>query len=158
MSETEQTFGITLEQVSDYEFKVRFDDTAIPDLTTDEAAPLGRGAGPNPSRLLAAAVANCLGASLLFALRKYKNTPGPLGAKAKTTLTRNEHGRWRITNIGVDLQLADQAELMQHLDRVLAQFEDFCIVTQSVRQGIAVDVTVHDAAGQMLTVPSEGEG
>ena len=46
MSETEQTFGITLEQVSDYEFKVRFDDTAIPDLTTDETSPLGRDAGP----------------------------------------------------------------------------------------------------------------
>lgn len=156
MSETEQTFGITLEQVSDYEFRVRFDDTAIPDLTTDETSPLGGDAGPNPSRLLAAAVANCLSASLLFALRKYKNTPGPLAAKATTTLSRNEHGRWRITHIGVDLQLADPAELLQHLDRVLTQFEDFCIATQSVRQGIAVNVTVHDAAGQTLAVPGEG--
>ena len=77
-------------------------------------------------------------------------------AKARTTLARNEHGRWRITHIGVDLQLADPAELLQHLDRVLAQFEDFCIATQSVRQGIAVDVTVHDAAGQALAVPGEG--
>ena len=156
MSETEQTFGITLEQISDYEFKVRFDDTSIPDLTADETSPLGRDAGPNPSRLLAAAVANCLTASLLFALRKYKNTPGPLGAKAKATLARNEQGRWRITHIGVDLQLADKAELLGHLDRVLAQFEDFCIVTQSVRQGISVDVSVRDGEGQVLPVPNVG--
>ncbi|WP_114241342.1 OsmC family protein [Dyella sp. C9] len=156
MSEAEQTIGITLEQVADYEFRVRFDETSIPDLTTDEGAPLGRGAGPNPSRLLAAAVANCLSASLLFALRKYKNTPGPLAATAKATLARNEQGRWRVSHIGVDLQLADKAELLEHLDRVLAQFEDFCIVTQSVRQGIKVDVNVRDGDGQLLPVPGAG--
>jgi organic hydroperoxide reductase OsmC/OhrA len=156
MSESEQTVGITLEQVSDYEFKVRFDDTAIPDLATDETSPLGRDAGPNPSRLLAAAVANCLCASLLFALRKYKNTPGQIGAQAKATLARNAQGRWRITHIAVDLALTDKAELLEHLDRVLAQFEDFCIVTQSVRQGIQVDVSVRDGAGQLLPVPAAG--
>ncbi|AIF49409.1 OsmC family protein [Dyella japonica] len=156
MSETEQSFGITLEQVADYEFRVRFDDTPIPDLITDETLPLGHNAGPNPSRMMATAVANCLAASLLFALRKYKNAPGTMGAKAKLTLTRNEHGRLRITHIGVDLQLADKAETLEHLDRVLAQFEDFCIVTQSVRQGIKVDVSVHDGEGTALPVPGEG--
>jgi uncharacterized OsmC-like protein len=156
MSEAEQTFGITLEQVSDFEFRVRFDETAIPDLITDETAPLGGDAGPNPSRMLATAVANCLAASLLFALRKYKNAPGPMGAKAKLTMTRNEHGRLRITHIGVDLQLADKAQVLEHLDRVLAQFEDFCIVTQSVRQGIKVDVSVRNGDGTLLPVPGEG--
>lgn len=156
MSEAETSFGITLEQVSDYEFRVRFDDTAIPDLITDETSPLGGDAGPNPSRLLGTAVANCLAASLLFALRKYKNNPGTIGAKAKLTLTRNEHNRLRITHIGVDLQLADKAEVFEHLDRVLAQFEDFCIATQSVRQGIAVDVSLRDGAGSLLTVPANG--
>ncbi|WP_267222232.1 OsmC family protein [Dyella silvae] len=156
MSDAEQTVEITLEQIADYEFKVRFDDTAIPDLITDETSPLGHDGGPNPSRLLAAAVANCLSASLLFALRKYKNAPGTIGAKAKATLARNEHGRWRITHISVDLQLADKAELLDHLDRVLAQFEDFCIVTQSVRQGISVDVSVRDGDGNTLPVPNAG--
>jgi hypothetical protein len=33
---------------------------------------------------------------------------------------------------------------------VLAQFEDFCIVTQSVRQGIEVAVTVVDGDGAVL--------
>jgi organic hydroperoxide reductase OsmC/OhrA len=156
MSEAELSFDITLEQVSDFEFRVRFDDSAIPNLTTDETSPLGRDAGPNPSRLMAVAVANCLCASLLFALRKYKNSPGTLGAKAKLTMTRNEHGRLRITHIGVDLQLAEKAEVIEHLDRVLAQFEDFCIVTQSVRQGIKVDVSVRDGEGTPLAIPGEG--
>jgi len=38
---------------------------------------------------------------------------------------------------------------------VLAQFEDFCIVTQSVRQGIAVDVSLRDGDGTLLTLPSQ---
>ncbi|WP_266183391.1 OsmC family protein [Dyella humicola] len=154
MSDTQQIIEISLQQTADYEFRVRFDDTSIPDLITDENAPLGHDAGPNPSRLLAVAVANCLTASLLFALRKYKNAPGTLGAHAKATLTRNEHGRWRVTHIAVDLQLADAAATLEHLDRVLAQFEDFCIVTESVRQGIAVDVAVRDGAGQLLAKPA----
>lgn len=156
MSDTEQTIEISLEQTQDYQFKVHFDDTAIPDLITDETSPLGGDAGPNPSRLLATGVANCLAASLLFALRKYKNTPGMLGAHAKATLTRNEHNRWRVTRIAVDLQLADAAASLEHLDRVIAQFEDFCIVTQSVRQGITVDVSVRDGDGQLLPIPAVG--
>lgn len=33
---------------------------------------------------------------------------------------------------------------------MLAQFEDFCVVTQSVRQGIEVDVEVLDGEGRVL--------
>ena len=156
MSDVEQTIEVSLEQTQDYEFKVHFDDTAVPDMITDETPPLGHGAGPNPSRLLTTGVANCLAASLLFALRKYKNAPGMLGARAKATLTRNEHNRLRITHIAVDLQLADAGASLEHLDRVIAQFEDFCIVTQSVRQGIAVDVSVRDGNGQLLSAPAVG--
>ena len=39
---------------------------------------------------------------------------------------------------------------LEHLDRVLAQFEEFCTVTQSVRQGIPVTVQVRDATGATL--------
>lgn len=149
MSET-QTFNLSLEQVDDYEFRVRFDDTPAPDLLTDEAPPLGGGAGPNPSRLLAAAVANCLAASLLFALRKFKNEPGRLRVSARTTLARNEDRRWRVQRVQVDLHLSDAADTFEHLDRILEQFEDFCIVTQSVREGVEVDVHVHDGEGREL--------
>ncbi len=149
MSET-QSFGLSLEQVDDYEFRVRFDDTDVPDLLTDESPPLGGGAGPNPSRLLAAAVANCLAASLLFALRKFKNEPGRLRATAKAVMARNEDRRWRVERVQVDLHLSQAADDFEHLDRILGQFEDFCIVTQSVREGVEVDVHVHDGEGKQL--------
>lgn len=156
MSDEQQVIDITLEQVTDYEFRVRFDDTAIPDLLTDETPPLGQGAGPNPSRMLAAAVANCLSASLLFALRKYKNQPGGLGAHARATLERNDKGRWRVVRIGVELSLSNVEADLSHLDRALAQFEDFCIVTESVRQGVPVDVSVRDATGTLLHKAATG--
>jgi uncharacterized OsmC-like protein len=148
----EELVELSLEQVEDYAFQVRFEGTAMPDLVTDENAPLGGEAGPNPSRLLAAAVGNCLAASLLFALRKYKNAPGKLKAKVRATLARNEHGRLRITHMAVELQLADAAAALEHVYRALAQFEDFCIVTESVRHGMAVDVQVSDGTGAVVHV------
>lgn len=146
MSEA-QEIKLSIEQVDAYEFRVHFDDSALPDLRTDEPPPLGGGVGPNPGRLLVAAVGNCLMASLLFALRKFRNDPAPLRAHAQARLARNAAGRWRIAGMEVDLQLADAAAALQHVERALAQFEDFCIVTESVRTGIPVAVRVHDAAG-----------
>jgi organic hydroperoxide reductase OsmC/OhrA len=146
----EQLVEVTLEQTGPYEFRVRFDGTGLPDLVTDEDPPLGASAGPNPSRLLAVSVANCLSASLLFALRKHKNNPGKLVTTSRATVSRNEHGRLRITHVAVDLQLADAVSALERADRAFAQFENFCIVTESVRQGIAVTVRVRDADGVVV--------
>ena len=87
---------ISLEQDGEYSFRVHFHDTGLEPLLTDESPPLGQDQGPNPSRMLLAAVANCLAASLLFALRKQRNTPGPLTAEIVAVPQRNEQGRWRI--------------------------------------------------------------
>lgn len=149
MSET-TSFGITVQQESDYVFRIQFDETPMPDLITDEPAPLGGGSGPNPSRLLAAAVANCMSASLLFAMRKYKNQPGPITTKAVTTMGRNEVGRMRVERIDAHVTLAERAEDHQHMERILAQFEAFCVVTESVRHGVEVGIKVSDAEGKLL--------
>lgn len=147
MSEPQFTF--TLEQQEDYAFLVRFDND-LPTLLTDEPPPLGKGAGPNPSRLIAAGVANCLMASLLFALRKFKNEPGRLTATVTAQMTRNEQKRLRIGRIDVELRFSAAAAGMDHLDRILATFEDYCVVTQSVQSGIPVGITVYDGTGAQL--------
>ncbi len=138
---------IVLEQEGPYAFKVRFEGTDLAPLHVDEPAPLGAGAGPNPSALLLSGIANCLSASLLFALRKFKNAPSPIRAEITARRERNEAGRWRIPRAEVVLHLGDKAADLEHFDRVLDQFEQFCIVTQSVRDGITVDVKIVDAAG-----------
>jgi len=147
MSDPQFTF--TLEQQEDYAFLVRFDHD-LPALLTDEPPPLGKGAGPNPSRLIAAGVANCLAASLLFALRKFKNAPGKVTATVTTQMARNAQNRLRIGRLDVAVHLAAAAETLANLDRVLASFEDYCVVTQSVQSGFPVGVTVYDGTGARL--------
>jgi len=140
-------FTLTLTRQKDYQFNVQFDLAGVPDLQLDEPAPLGAGAGPNASRLLAAAVANCLSASLLFCLGKFKQDPQGVTAKVTGEMVRNERGRLRVGGISVDIRLDQNVERLAHC---AAQFEDFCVVTDSVRHGIPVSVRVLDAAGQLI--------
>jgi organic hydroperoxide reductase OsmC/OhrA len=139
-------FDLELEQLSSYEFKVKFGAPGVADLLLDEPAPLGGGKGPNAARLIGAAVANCLSASLLFCLSgKFKQRLGPLRTTVHGELTRNESGRIRIGRIDVAIRMTEDASTLRHLERCLQQFEDFCIVTESVRRGIPVGVRVLDA-------------
>ena len=149
MSESE-TIRLTITQESDYEFRVRFDDTTLAELVADESPPLGRGAGPDPARLLAAAIGNCLSASLLFALRKFKNEPGKIVTQVRAEHVRNEQKRLRIGRIAVEIALPEAAAGYAQLDRILAQFEAFCTVTESVRAGVPVEVSVRDASGTIV--------
>lgn len=156
MSESEG-IHLLLEQEGPYAFRVSFEGTGLDALHTDEPAPLGAGAGPSPAHLLLAGVANCLSASLVFALRKFKNNPGPIRTRITARRERNAQGRWRLPRAEVEIQLADPAASLEHFDRVLAQFEEFCIVTQSVREGMQVDVRIVDAAGQAYVPGLHGE-
>ena len=145
MPDMEFTLKLTRQQ--DYRFSVEFDLAGVPDLQLDEPAPLGAGSGPNASRLLAAAVANCLSASLLFCLGKFKQEPGEVTANVKGRMVRNEQGRLRVGGFDVDIRLEQKVERLEHCAQ---QFEDFCVVTDSVRNGIPVSVRVRDAAGQLI--------
>ena len=146
---SESNVRITLRQQQDYQFQVDFGE-GIPPLLADEPAPLGTGQGPSPVQLLAAAVGNCLSDSLLFALRKFKQAPDPIRAEVTSEVGRNADGRMRVLNMTAALHLGVPAAQLEHLDRVLSQFEAFCTVTQSVGQGIPITVQVFDATGAQL--------
>lgn len=143
----EHPLHVVLEQQGPYAFRIDFEGAAFASLRSDEAPPLGAGEGPNPSELLLASIANCLSASLLFALRKFKNAPEPIRAEISAATERNAEGRLRIPRARVSIRLAEPAAGIERFDRVLAQFEQFCTVTQSVREGIDVDVEVIDGDG-----------
>lgn len=144
-----ETVSITVTQKQDYQFLVDFGE-AMPVLLADEPAPLGKGEGPAPQHMLLAAVANCLSASLLFSLKKFKQDAGGITTKASCVVDRNENNRLRILQIDVAIQLGKEGAELAHLDRVLGQFEDFCTVTQSVQAGIPVKITVTDGKGAGL--------
>ncbi len=146
---SESTVHVQLQQKQDYQFDISFGGS-VPNIMGDEPAPLGAGQGPSPVQLLAAAVGNCLSDSLLFALRKFKQAPEPIRCDVQAEVGRNAEGRVRVLSMKAVLTLGVPAASLQHLDRVLAQFEAYCTVTQSVGQGIAIRTEVFDSLGVQL--------
>ena len=143
------TTSVSLQQQTDYRFEIRFGE-GIPALIADEPAPLGKGEGSSPAQLLSASVGNCLSDSLLFALRKFKQAPEPLRCEVQAEVGRNAENRLRILGLHATITLGVAAGSLEHLDRAMAQFEEFCTVTQSVRQAVPVRVTVLDAEGKTV--------
>jgi len=140
---------VHLAQRQDYQFDIDFG-AGLPPLQADEPAPLGQGQGPTPVQLLAASVGNCLGDSLLFALRKFKQKPEPIHTEVQAEIGRNAEGRLRVLGLNVTLTLGVPAASLEHLERVLATFDNYCTVTQSVAGSIPVTLRVHDSSGAIL--------
>ena len=141
--------SMTLERLQDYEFKTTFD-WNVNTLLLDEPEPLGGGKGPNASRLIGAAVGNCLSASLLFCLDKAKQNVKSLTTEVSGTLRRNERKRLRLGSLDVHITIDVDAAEPERVTRCIDLFEDYCVVTASVRKGVDVNVVVSDAAGNEL--------
>jgi organic hydroperoxide reductase OsmC/OhrA len=137
-----ETFCVNLRLLDGFAFRVDFDDARAQSLTTHQRTPAGDDIGPSPSRLLAAAVANCLASSLLHCLLKARVPVEGLEASAVTTLGRNASGRLRIERIVVLLDPRIPQEQAHRLSRCATLFEDFCTVTESVRHGIDIRVNI----------------
>jgi len=135
-------FHADVVQRDHFRFDVTFDDESWDPIVVDEPVPLGGGAGPNAARLLAGAVGSCLAASLLLCLEKSRVELQDLHVRVKGVMERNERGRFRIAGLSVSIEPTVVGEPSKKYERCLDLFEDFCIVTQSVRQGIDVEVAV----------------
>lgn len=139
MSESKPKVRVKL--LKGYRFKVEFPGTKSGGFVMDEPAPLGELEGPNASRVLAASLANCLSASLLFCLKKSRVEVDDVEAEAEPTVERNAEGYWRVQRIDVSIR----AKLHEPGDRERAKrcleiFENYCVVTGAVRCGIPVGV------------------
>jgi uncharacterized OsmC-like protein len=135
-------FRITITLQDGYTMAVDAGQAGAAPFIIDEPPPLGAGVGPNPVRVLASAVAGCLAASLLFCLRKARVEVSGLSVHATGTMGRNERGRLRLSGVAVDLRPVIAAADVDRLERCVAVFEDYCVVTQSVRPALDVAVTV----------------
>ena len=134
----EETFKVSMEMVEGYRFHI--DMNSAQEIFMDEPKPLGSGEYPNAGKFLAAAVGNCLCESLSFCVRRTHTEMLSLKAEVLSKMERNERGRLRITHIKVTLhpELSDPSKMKLCQDI----FEDFCIVSQSVKAGIPMDVEV----------------
>lgn len=137
----DERFTVRVERQDDFRFAVDFG-ADLPHLLLDEPPPLGAGSGPNAARLLAAAIGNCLAASLLFCLRRSRVEVDALAVVVEGSIVRTPAGRLRIGAMRVRIEPTVRPGSEEKLERCMGLFEDFCTVTGSVRDGIEVDVEV----------------
>ncbi|MFW9878431.1 MAG: OsmC family protein [Candidatus Thorarchaeota archaeon] len=139
------------ESASQMIFKCDLGNMKIKDCYIDEEHPEEADmVGPNPSRLLALGVLGCLSASFIFCLKKRNFKVDDFTAEAEITIARNEKDFLRIKKIDVNiLPIITDPDALKRAKQCLKSakdgvsfFEQFCIVTQSVRSGIEVNVNL----------------
>ena len=142
MAEVVSSFRISIDQIEDYQFRVNFNREQLDPLIVDEPAPLGKETGPTATKLLASSVASCLCASLLFCAKKSRLKVENIHADVTVQTMRNDKKKMRIGRIEVEInpgvEEADRAKAQRCMDL----FEEYCTVTQSVRDGIEIAVNV----------------
>ena len=128
--------------IQGFKFRVKFDVDGMPDLVVDEMKPIGENSGPNPTRLLSAAIGHCLSSSLLFCLQKARINVSYLETAVKANVERNSEGHLRITSLDAQIHLNVKEEDKNRVSRCLDIFEDYCTLNQSVINGLQVNVTI----------------
>ena len=138
---TDDSNVIKLRLLEGYKFNVEFDNQT-PGFLVDETKPHGEGSGPNPPRILAAAIGHCLSSSLIYCLKKVRVGVKDLETTVKVNFFRNKKGKRRIASMDVQIRLRANEADESRVPRCLKIFEDYCTVTQSVIKGIPVSINV----------------
>jgi uncharacterized OsmC-like protein len=137
-----ETLVTKLKFLQGYQFIADFDAEGMPKLLLDEQKPAGQNLGPNPTRLLSAAVGHCLSSSLVYCLLKARVKIKNIETTVRTKIARNKEGYLRVEYIEVQISLDVAEEDKSRIPRCKEIFENYCTVTQSVRKGIEVNVNV----------------
>ncbi len=134
--------GLSLEK--EMIFKCELGEMKVKDCYIDEEHDVEAAMwGPNPSRMLGMAILGCLSASFIFCLKKKNLSLSDLKAEAEVSIARNDKGFWRVNNIDVIIKMdIDDPETRKRADQCKKMFEQYCIVTQAVREGIDVKVNL----------------
>ncbi|MFX1394019.1 MAG: OsmC family protein [Promethearchaeota archaeon] len=106
--------------------------------------------GPDAAKLLAMALLGCLNASFLFCLNKRNLTVDDLEAHAEVSFKKIEKGYVRVDKINVKIiPKSNDPTTIKRINQCVRKmknnkmfFEETCIITASVREGIDVDVNI----------------
>jgi uncharacterized OsmC-like protein len=145
MATPSKTAEVTAEltQRESYEFTCTFPGTSLPALELDESEPTGKGRGPNPVRMLSAAIGHCLSSTLYNSLVRAHVPSTPIRTRVAAEVGRNARGRLRVLALQVRIEAAPlQDSDRERFDRCVAIFEDYCTVTGAVREGMRISTEV----------------
>ena len=99
--------------------------------------------GPNPTKLLGMAILGCLSASFIFCIKKRNLTLNNLKAEGTVIISRNNKGFLRVKKIDVKINTKiNNPETLKRAKLCKKMFENYCTITQSVRNGINVNVDI----------------
>jgi organic hydroperoxide reductase OsmC/OhrA len=106
--------------------------------------------GPDATQLLAMAVLGCLNASFIFCLNKRNLTIDDLEAQAEVSFKKNESGYIRVKKIDIKIRpKSNDLDTLKRIQQCIKKvksgnmfFEESCIITSSVREGINVNVDI----------------
>jgi uncharacterized OsmC-like protein len=137
---------VSLKWVGEKELEISFDKPDSYKLRVEATPELGgKGQAPDPNRMLAATVGSCLTLSLLLNLQGFKPGPKELSTKVKYTIGTGEQGLPRFKSIDVEIKPVFGGTVKKEfLKRITDNFQKFCTVTESVRKGIPVNVTIKE--------------
>jgi len=147
----EESTKIHLKLEKDMIFKSIFGYEKFKELLIDETLEEKKElVGPNAATLLGLAVMSCLSASFLFCLSKRNLTLDDLEAHAEVSFKKIEKGYTRIKKIDVKIIPKTQnPEVLKRINQCVRKFkngkmffEETCIITPSVEQGIEVNVNI----------------
>jgi len=107
--------------------------------------------GPDAAQMLGMAILSCLSASLIFCLNKRELKPDDFDARGEIAVKKIEKGYTRIKEINVKItpKTEDEATLkrinqcIKEMKSGKMMFEENCIITESVREGIKVNVEIN---------------
>jgi len=142
LRESRVKIGIKLEEEMTYRCdlgKIRMEDFFIDETHKNYSDKIG----PNPTSLLALSVLSCLAASFTFCLKKKGFTLKDLNGKAEVVIRRNEKGFWRIKSIYINITpKIDDPNMLKRADKCMKFFEQYCIISESLRDGMEVNVKI----------------
>jgi uncharacterized OsmC-like protein len=126
-------------------FKCDFGQVKMKDLFIDEQHKKSQEKiGPNPSKLLALSLLGCMSASFAFCLQKRDFSLSDFKGKALIKSKRNAKGFWRIKEIKLELYpKIDTPKMRERADQCQKFFEQFCIISESIRDGIEITTNLN---------------
>ncbi|MHA2392336.1 MAG: OsmC family protein [Promethearchaeota archaeon] len=136
---------VGLNQQEEMLYKCNLGDLRIDNLYIDERQKKETDKkGTSPAKLLALSVLGCLSASFSFCLKKKNYLISDLNGEAEVTIYRNEKGFWRVKQIDVDISpQIDTPEARKRADQCKKFFEQYCIISESLRSGFEVNVNLN---------------
>ncbi|MFX0069913.1 MAG: OsmC family protein [Candidatus Hermodarchaeota archaeon] len=147
----EETSVVNLKLEKDLIFKVNLGYDNVKELIIDETMEeKSKQKGPDAAELLAMAILSCLNASFIFCLQKRNLSVEDLEARAEVSFKKIERGYVRIKKIDVKIvPKSNDPLVIKRVNQCIKKmknenmfFEESCIITESVRQGIEVNVDI----------------